>query len=65
MQKREKEIERMYSEQWEKDRLAKAEREEMEAKEQVERNREMLEVSMHGISVTYAELQESVLRKFL
>ena len=39
------EIEHMYAELWEQDRLAKAKREEQEAQEQMERNREMVEVN--------------------
>lgn len=36
--------ERMYAEMWEKDRQAKCRREEMEAAQQLERNRETLKV---------------------
>lgn len=41
---REIETERFYAEIWEQDRLAKAEREELEMREQIERNRSALEV---------------------
>ena len=40
----EKEVEQMYAELWEQDRILKAKREEEEAKLQMERNREMVEV---------------------
>ena len=44
-QQEEKDIEQMYAELWEHDRLAKAQREEEEAQQQMERNREMVEVN--------------------
>ena len=40
----EQEIEQMYAELWEQDRLAKAKREEEDEQQQMERNREMIEV---------------------
>ena len=39
-----KEIDHMYAELWEQDRLAKAKREEEQEQEQMKRNREMIEV---------------------
>ena len=45
-QQQENEIKQMYAELWEQDRLAKAQKEELEAQEQIKRNREMVEVSM-------------------
>ena len=39
LERRKQEEERMYAELWEKDRLAKAAREELEAQQQIERNR--------------------------
>ena len=41
----EKDVEHMYAELWEQDRILKAKREEEEAKLQMERNREMVEVA--------------------
>nr|CAB3228135.1 coiled-coil domain-containing protein 11-like [Phallusia mammillata] len=43
LERRRQEEERMYAELWEKDRLAKAAREEMEAQQQIERNRAMVD----------------------
>ena len=40
----EEEIEQMYAELWDQDRQAKAHREELQAKEQMERNRDMVKV---------------------
>lgn len=42
----------MFAELWEKDRVSKCEREEMEAAMQLERNREMLRVSNSVSSLT-------------
>ncbi|XP_076801276.1 cilia- and flagella-associated protein 53-like isoform X1 [Clavelina lepadiformis] len=43
LERRKQEEERMYAELWEKDRLAKAAREELEAQQQIERNRAMVD----------------------
>lgn len=43
--KERQEIEQMYADLWEQDRMAKAKREEEEAQQQMERNREMVDVS--------------------
>lgn len=45
--KQQEEIEKMFANLWERDRLLKSEREEQDAKDQIGRNRESLKVSAH------------------
>ena len=45
--KRQEETEKMYTNLWETDRIAKSEREEQEEKNLIERNRECLKVGRH------------------
>ena len=46
--KRQKEVDKLYTDLWESDRVAKSEREELEEKNQIERNRECLKVKIRG-----------------
>lgn len=54
----EKEVEQMYAELWEQDRILKAKREEEEAKLQMERNREMVEILNLQKSAIEKKLEE-------
>ena len=54
--KHEEEVEKMYANLWERDRMVKSEREEQTAKDQIERNREALKVSKDYITHWFSML---------